>query len=82
MNEGLFTPTQKVVGNSLCDWDDAPVPEILVMCPETNGKFGRYKLVFEHLFIFPEATVFPDHHGLFRAAHIKEFGMFLDGGET
>ena len=49
------------------------------MCPETNGKFGGYKLVFEHLFVFPEAAVFPDHHGLFRAAHKKSLACFLMG---
>ena len=70
------------MGNSLGDRDNAPVPEILVMCPETDGEFGRYKLLLEHLFIFAETTVLPDHHGFFRASHIKELGMLLDGGEA
>ncbi|CAE7906305.1 unnamed protein product [Symbiodinium sp. KB8] len=38
----LLAPSSEIVGNNIGYRDDAPIPEVPVMCPEPDGKFGRY----------------------------------------
>ena len=82
LDESLFAPPEKIMGDNIGHRNDAPVPESPVMCPESDGEFSRYELLLEHLFVFAKAAVLPDHHGFFRASHVKELGMLLNGREA
>ena len=74
LDKSLLAPSEEIMGNNIGYRNDTPVPEVPVMCPEPDGKFGRYELLLEHKFIFAVSAVFPDHHGFFRASHVNFTG--------